>query len=59
MRTNCFGYEQKNGMVRCKALREMLCRGNGECGFFKTKEQYKADLEKYPWDKNYMGGTKK
>ena len=55
---DCFGYDVRNGVARCKALRELTC-AKGECGFYKTKEAYREGLKKYPWDKNYSGGMKK
>lgn len=42
-RPDCFAYENK----RCKRLNVMLCR-HKECPFYKTEEQYRADLKKYP-----------
>lgn len=42
---NCFAYSTKNGMSVCSVLTEMICEGK-KCVFFKTKEQYEADIEK-------------
>lgn len=32
---------------KCGVLKEELC-DKGKCPFYKTKEQYAADLKKYP-----------
>ena len=39
----CFAY--KNG--ECSVLMNMFCAA-GRCSFFKTREQYRDDLKKYP-----------
>lgn len=42
----------------CIALKKMFCK-NGNCPFYKTKKQYKADQKKYPHrDKIANGGGK-
>lgn len=41
---DCFGYcKETNG---CSALDKLYCKTE-KCGFYKTKEQYKADMKKY------------
>lgn len=43
---NCFAYSTKSdGVCTCSALTEMICESK-KCSFFKTKEQYEADIEK-------------
>lgn len=32
---------------RCGVLKETLCK-KGSCPFYKSKQQYKEDIEKYP-----------
>lgn len=44
IKINCFAYGYKN----CYVLTELVCKKK-KCSFFKTKEQYNADLIKYPW----------
>lgn len=41
--SNCFA----NQGTRCRVLTKMLCNSR-KCSFYKTAEQQKADLEKYP-----------
>lgn len=41
---DCFAYGTS---LRCRILTEVVCKNN-DCKFYKTKQQYKADLEKYP-----------
>ena len=50
MKTDCFAYRTA---TRCGILTEVLC-SKGDCSFYKTQKQYKADLEKYP-PINYKG----
>lgn len=43
---DCFAYREKvlNTKEHCDALYVLKCEG---CKFYKTMEQYKADLKKY------------
>ena len=43
VKKDCFAFH-KNG---CAVLTETLC-ACGKCGFYKTKEEQKRDLKKYP-----------
>lgn len=45
IRTNCFAYKEKAN--KCAALNELVCE-KSECRFFKTKEQFCKEREKYP-----------
>lgn len=45
---DCFAYRRS----RCRVLTEMVCRF-GDCSFYKTAEQDRADRIKYKLDKNY------
>ena len=42
---NCFAFKDKHRENNCIVLSG---HAYGDCSFFKTKEQYKADLEEYP-----------
>lgn len=42
IKKDCFAYRK----ARCSVLTEMVCK-YGECSFYKTMEQDKADREKY------------
>ena len=44
MKTDCFAYKNER---KCLALNELVCK-NRECRFFKTKEQFNEEREKYP-----------
>lgn len=44
IKTDCFGYNKAN--KKCTVLRDTYCRKE-ECVFYKTREQYQADKEKY------------
>lgn len=46
MNKDCFTYNPKF-FNSCSALLSAYCL-YGNCPFYKTKEQHKADLEKYP-----------
>ena len=46
IKKDCFGYDLIG--VRCKVMTELICR-HKECTFYKTKEQFNADREKYPY----------
>jgi len=50
--SNCFA----NQGTKCRVLTSMLCNSR-KCSFYKTQEQHKADLEKYP-PTDYMGTYK-
>lgn len=41
MKTDCFAYVS---VTRCKALNDMVCK-NGNCPFYKTKEQFEKDAK--------------
>lgn len=43
MYEDCFAYVDG----KCKILNEGVCNGT-KCSFYKSKEQHKAELEKYP-----------
>lgn len=49
-KADCFAYKR----TQCKVLNEMTCQ-YGECSFYKTTEQFKADLKKYPPTGRYAG----
>ncbi len=34
-------------MEQCSILKKMLCK-NGECPFYKSKQQHNKDIKKYP-----------
>lgn len=40
VKTDCFAFDDK----KCTALNKLYC-AKGDCNFFKTKKQYKADLQ--------------
>jgi hypothetical protein len=40
----CFANAGENS---CEALSEKLCVTKGKCNFFKTREQFETDREKY------------
>ncbi len=42
IKKDCFAYRR----ARCSVLTEMVCKF-GECSFYKTEKQDKADREKY------------
>ena len=44
-KTDCFAYCTKNVKPSCSALTEMICK-NGECKFYKTREQFYEGLKK-------------
>lgn len=44
MKTDCFAYHQSG--KKCLILIENVCV-NRDCPFYKTKEQYSADIVKY------------
>lgn len=44
-RSDCFAYVQRGNRGRCEILKNADCDC---CSFFKTIEQYKEDLIKYP-----------
>ncbi len=41
---DCFGYVSKG---HCAILKECICE-SGPCSFYKTKDEYRKGLEKYP-----------
>ena len=43
VKRDCFAFGNRG----CAVLTETLC-ACGKCGFYKTKEEQKRDLEKYP-----------
>ena len=47
MNTDCIGYKRmERGLPGCALLREMLCRQEERCPFYKTPEQAEADRRK-------------
>ena len=44
IKTDCFGYDKR--YCQCKIMTENIC-AKRNCTFYKTTEQYKADMEKY------------
>lgn len=44
VREDCFGYNAAGKC--CNALNELYCKTE-KCGFYKTREQHKAEQEKY------------
>ncbi len=42
IKTNCFAYKETD----CSVLKKLYCK-KGTCRFFKTKDQYRKDKEKY------------
>ena len=44
VREDCFGYNVAGKC--CNALNELYCKTE-KCGFYKTREQHKAEQEKY------------
>ena len=46
IKTDCFGYDKPS--KRCKIMTEVVCK-NRNCTFYKTWEQFRADMDKYPF----------
>ena len=44
IKVNCFGYDKING--QCKVMEELICQKRN-CTFYKTVEQFKADMGRY------------
>lgn len=44
IKVDCFGYDKIN--CQCKVMEELICKKRN-CTFYKTWEQYRADMEKY------------
>ena len=49
IKTDCFAYRPER-MCPCIALRELYCEKE-HCSFYKTKEQYIAEIKKYGYTK--------
>lgn len=45
IKKDCFAYKEKQ--KKCSALNELVCEKR-KCRFFKTKEQFNEEREKYP-----------
>lgn len=54
-RKDCFAYKVSG---YCSALTEMVCKKR-ECTFFKTKEQFYEDMEKYGNGESYVEQKRK
>ena len=52
VKTDCFGFDKR--FCSCKIMTEPICKKR-RCSFYKTMEQFKADIEKYSF-KNASGG---
>ena len=56
MKKDCFAYRKNVNEEICVALKYPMCDG---CKFYKEKEQYRKELEKYPIEtlnpKKYYG----
>lgn len=46
IKKDCFAFSKKT--EQCMALKDTYCRYEETCAFYKTREQYEADMEKYP-----------
>lgn len=46
---DCFGYRKESDTEpeHCSALRELFCKNEERCGFYKTKEQVQREKEEY------------
>lgn len=44
IKVDCFGYNKTNR--ECKVMEELICKKRN-CTFYKTWEQYRADMKKY------------
>lgn len=44
IKVDCFGYDKVG--CQCKVMEELICRKRN-CTFYKTREQFLADMEKY------------
>lgn len=58
IKRDCFAYVNEK---RCVILSAMMCKSKN-CSFYKTREQFRADLQKYPnvnYEKMYNENHKK
>ena len=52
IKTDCFGYDKR--ICQCKIMQDMICRRRN-CSFYKTWEQYTADLNMHPAKEKEQG----
>jgi hypothetical protein len=45
IKRDCFGFDERCG--QCKIMQDLICRRRN-CTFYKTWEQYMADLDRHP-----------
>ena len=49
IKTDCFAYRPERIRINpCSALDDLYCKCE-ICSFYKTKEQFDAEIEKYGW----------
>lgn len=42
IKTDCFAYSKRG---HCIALKELYCKHDGRCSFYKTKEEHERQLQ--------------
>ena len=58
MNNKCFAYDEDKH--KCKALINLYCECDGNCKFYKTREQYNAERELYSaQEQKYLDSHKK
>ena len=55
VKTDCFAYYGGE----CMALRNLYCKREAECRFYKTREQHNEDRQKAQVRLNVLAGLKK
>lgn len=43
---DCFAYDSTGRKAKCSALRQLYCKHNGKCHFYKTRRQLDEELQR-------------